>query len=365
MMGRCEQDLKILHAGAFVFFLTIWPLLLGGLFVDSSWKERTGAYTLPAMWCTGYLTMSAVFYIPAVACILLKRRFSDLFLIWCILLLCLTVLSVVLLVRRRLRPLEIGAAWFKGLTFAEIAALVLVLAHAVVTFVFQYVNNDDYVYVANATTTLDTNTLLKYVGGTGQKLASFHAEDMDRLVSSPQFAYYAAVAKLSGTRPAALCHTYLPPVLTCLFFASFFLVGYRLFKGDRVKTGLFTVIVFLVCAGSAYSTYTAGLFLMVRSWQGKAQIVGMILPLILWIYLGVLHRMDMSVRDAVLLAVVLEASCLMTSMGAVLSAAAAIVLAAAAAWVCRKGKILLYSLPPLVLPAATALFYLALHKHLL
>ena len=142
-----------------------------------------------------------------------------------------------------------------------------------------------------------------------------------------------------------------------MFFICFFMVGYRLFRGNRRKTGVFAAFIFLVNISSYYSTYTAGTFMMVRSWQGKAQIVGMVLPLIIWLYLGILQNGSMSPGETVFLAALLEAACLMTSMGAVLSAGSAFLLAVITAIIVKNRKIVLMTLPPLILPLVTAAIY--------
>ena len=372
--------LRILQIGLFFVFLTIFPFIPGSLLIlpgsgtlpeeeSGSGKKpirpgfiagtgRAGAYTLPAMWCVGWIVMFASFYWPAVLCVLFHRSLNELTVIWLVITALLIIAAAFRLKNPEYNPKKLIDRYIHGITFPEIIASAAVLGHAVVTAVFMHIDNDDYAYVANATTALDTNTLLKYIGGTGKEVVTYGADGIDRLVSSPQFAFYAVVSKLFGTRPAALCHTYLPPFFTCMFFICFFMVGYRLFRGNRQKTGVFAAFIFLVNISSYYSTYTAGTFMMVRSWQGKAQIVGMVLPLIFWLYLGILQNGSMSPGETVFLAALLEAACLMTSMGAVLSAGSAFVLALITAIIAKNRKIVLLTLPPLILPLVTAAIYL-------
>ena len=65
----------------------------------------------------------------------------------------------------------------------------------------------------------------------------------------------------------------------------------------------------------------------------------------------------MSPGETVFLAALLEAACLMTSMGAVLSAGSAFLLAVITAIIVKNRKIVLMTLPPLILPLVTAAIY--------
>lgn len=340
----------------FLLFLIIMPLLTGYLLLDG--KDRSGPYVLPGMWCTGFGVLFAAMYWPAVICILARRSLTDLTVCYVVILTALTAAGAAKMIRRRENPLHAVWMLLKGLTFPELLAFAAVFAHAAITALMMHVDDDDYAFVANATTSLDTNTLLRYIGGSGKELIRFSTDGIERLVSSPHFCFYAVIAKLSGTRPAALCHTYLPPVFTFLFFAAFLLIGYELFRGDRRKTGTFTLFIFLIAVSSYFSTRTAETFMMVRSWQGKAQVVGFVLPMLLGLYLKILREGRMTGRQIVLAAVFLEASCLMTSMGAMLAAGCVFFLSVITAALLGDRKVFLRSLPPLVLPLLTAVLYL-------
>jgi hypothetical protein len=58
---------------------------------------------------------------------------------------------------------------------------------------------------------------------------------------SPLFALYASVSHLSGIRPAVLCHTFVPGVMTAAFYGAFYEVAHGLFRKDRRKASLFLI----------------------------------------------------------------------------------------------------------------------------
>ena len=347
--------MQILQILSFILFLTVIPVLPGYLLTG---QDESGPYALPKMWCVGFTVLLAVLHWPAVILILLHGSLSALTVIYVAVTALLIAGAFIKMARRRENPFSSWRAIFKGITFPEVLTAAAVFGHAAVTALMMHVDDDDYAFVANATTSLDTDTLLKFIGGSGKVLVKFNMDGIDRLVSSPHFTFYAVLSKLFGTRPAALAHTYLPPVFTLLFFTAFLLAGYELFAGDRRKTGIFTAFVFVISMSSYYSTRTAGTFMMVRSWQGKAQVTGLILPLILWLYLGIVRSGKMTGRHMLLLAVLLLASCLMTSMGAMLCAVSAVFLAAVTSFVLKNCEPFLRSLPPLILPMMTAGVYL-------
>ena len=347
--------MQIVRVVLFILFLTIYPPVISCAFLP---PRKNGAYTIVLRWCFGWCLIYAVLYWPAVICILTRRSLNLLIAVWGILLLVLTVYALWKIRRRGIGLFGEMREYLSGLTFPEIAASAAVLAHAAVTAFMMHIDGDDYTYVANATTSLDTNTLLRYNGGIGKYLSKYATEGLNRLVAAPHFTYYAAVSKVFGTRPAPLCHTYLPPFFTCLCFASLFLLGYELFRGDRRKTGLFAVFAFLVSIFSYYSVYTAQTFMLIRVWQGKAQVAGFVIPMILWLFLVLIRKGSMERTDVLMLAVFLEASCLLTAMGALLCAGEALVLSVIAALILKQKKLFLYTLPALLLPLATALIYL-------
>ena len=339
----------------YLLFMTVLPAMYGYLLLP---EDVCGPYALPAMWCAGWTVLMAALHWPAVACILLNRSLTELTVLYLLILGALLAASAARMVRRHTNPFRIIRNFFSGITFPELVALAATGFHAVVTFLYMHVDDDDYAFVSNATTSLDTNTLLRYIGGTGKALTTYHVDGIDRLVSSPHFTLFAVMSKLFGIRPAPLAHTFLPPFLTCLFFFVFFLIGWELFKGDRRKCGLFTVFAFVIYMSAGFSTYTAGSFAMIRSWQGKAQVAGLIVPLILWAYLMFIREGEMRAADVVLIAFFLEAACLMTSMGAMLAALEALLLSILAALILKKKQFFLRTIPALILPVLTAGVYL-------
>ena len=341
----------------YLLFVTAVPALIGRFFVS---EEDGAPYTLPARWCAGFVCLLGLMYLPAVAGIYFKWTLTQLTFLYMGLVAALCAAAAFRLAVSGERPVRRVISAIKGGNLFELIAFALPAAHAVCTFLMMHVDDDDVAYIGAVTTSVDTNSLMKFDAVTGNLITSYATNEMNRLVASPQFAFYAVISKAFKIRPAVLCHTFFPPVLTMLFYTAFLLAGRELFQRDRKKTAIFTILVFLINMSSYFSVYTAGTFLMIRSWQGKAQIVGLILPLLFALSFRILGRGTINGADLRYLAALLAAGCLLTSMGGVLAAGAAGLLLLLIAVLKRKGRILLYAIPAYFVPAVMLGIYFTL-----
>ena len=322
--------------------------------------SRKGKADLLAAWCSGWLMMYALLYLPAAIGIEAGWTLDFTVKIWLALM---TPLAAAGIFRFTgfVKEGEIRAGnLFRSLTVFDWIALLLVLFHAFITFRGMYVDDDDINYVGAAATAVYTNTVLKYDPAVGNLIKNFHYIEVRKLVTAPLFVYYAAVSRMFHIQTAALAHTYLPPVFTCLFYGIFYTLGKRLFPKNRSYRGIFLILVFLIHMSSWYSIYTAGTFLMIRSWQGKAQIVGAVLPMLLVIFLDQDTGGRMPPSGIWLLVITMAAACLMSSMGAVLASGMVVMAAFIRAVQKRSSRILLSCLPALLLPVVSAVMYFRL-----
>lgn len=323
-------------------------------------KHADPVYPLLHSWVSGWILLYASILLPAEAGIFLPLSLKQLVLLWGGIIGIGFVYAVLLLRKDGYRPFRDLVKRLRETTPAEVLAMIPVLGHAACTFFMMHADHDDISYVGAATTSVDTNTLMRFDAVTGNLITDFAKNDMNRLVTAPQFAFYAVVSKVTRIRPAQLCHTWLPPVFTVLFFAALALVGARLFRNDRKKTGLFVIAAYAVSVFSYVSTQTAGTFILIRSWQGKAQVIGLILPMVLYLFLQIAERKESGAGDTVYLTLLFAASCLLTTMGAALTAVFAFVLAMVTAAVLRSKKVLFAAAPAFVVPAAAAVLYVLL-----
>lgn len=263
----------------------VLPGILGSPFVTEEDREPYGALF---SWCIGWAVLFALFFPLGVVCNLVHTSLTFLTGLYSAVLAAAVIAAVWIAVRRAGGSAGNNfIAFFRGITFPEIVSALLIFAHAAVTFLYMHIDDDDATYVATATTTLDTNTLMKFYGLNGKQLYNYLKFETHKLVVAPQYAFYAYLSKITGIRPAPLCHSFLPPVLTILFFSVYLLIAVRIFGKDRRKCGTFMLFVYVAAVFSSFSTYTSGMFMLVRSWQGKGVSAGYVIPMVLYVFLTI------------------------------------------------------------------------------
>lgn len=349
----------------FLFFIPL-PVLLGAPLLKDKEKEP---YPWLFSWALGFLILFAAGYVPALIGVFADLKLDYVFYIWLIILTLGAGYSTRFLTRHRQFRLSFGkrkGSSGKRIEPTELLCLLLVLFHAYVTFRYMHVDDDDAVYIAAATTSLDTDTVMHYNPMTGNVLAFLGQNDTSRICVSPLHVLYACISRLFGLRPAALAHTYLPPLLTVLFYVCVAMAGSLLFQKDRSKTALFTIFVYLVNICSYVSIYTSGTFLSVRSWQGKGFLIGAVLPLLIWYYLHLAENGGrIRFQDTLILLLLYGTAGLLTVMGMVLLCIMGAILTFLVLVKTRKIKVLLQFILCMIPPAFITALYFAVSKRLI
>lgn len=123
------------------------------------------------------------------------------------------------------------------------------------------------------------------------------------------------------------------------------LIGRALFQYDMEKTGYFLLLLSGLHLFAAYSERTSGLFLLIRLWQGKAILAGILLPMLLYMAIRMFwQKEDCGVRqtvpDWVFISALMCACCMVSSMGIMLGAIMLGLLGLLAAWRHKSLRIL-------------------------
>lgn len=315
--------------------LGVVPFLLGLLYTRFVEEEKNNLLLHMA---SGYMIMFGLFEIVALPLIWQRQSLSLLIAIYGGLLLVLSVISFVWNVKRLPEIFRNVVCSIKNFTFCIWAQLAVTCGQIWIYCRYQYANADDSFYVAAATTALSTDTILAYKPYTG--VCYEHLPS--RYVLSPIYAFNAVISKVTDTHPAILAHSVFMILFLLLAYAVYALLGRALFYYDMEKTGYFLILVSALNIFAAYSEQTGGLFLLVRLWQGKAILAGILLPMIL--YLGIrIFMLEGKRADWILMAVVLCACCMVSSMGIMLGAIMLGILGILFAWRKKSIRLLFYS----------------------
>lgn len=306
--------------------LGIVPFLLGLFYTGFTEKEKNNILLHMA---SGYVIMFGLFEIIALPLIFLHRSLSMLVYLYGGVLAVFSVISLLCNIRRIPVIFDGIKHAVREFTLCIYAQLFLILGQIFVYIRYQYYNTDDAFFVAASSTSLATDTILAYSPYTGtlyEKLPS-------RYVLSPFYAFTAAVSKMTDLHPAMIAHMVFMILFLLLSYAVYALLGRIFFSCNMEKLGYFLLLVSALHIFSAYSERTSGLFLLIRLWQGKAILTGILLPMIL--YMAVRMFFDLSedvIADWALLFFLMCACCMVSSMGIMLGAIMIGILGILAAW---------------------------------
>lgn len=264
----------------------ILPYGLGRLIV----KDKEAKPWTVIVW--GYVFIWALYEIFAVALILLNRSLTELTLLSGLCAFAIFVFSVV--VNRDLfkNDWQRFLKFFKNLGFIKQPITfyffaVTALLQAAYIFKYQHVDEDDADYIVLAKDALERNSLLRVNSYTGFA----DIPELKRIVS-PFSLWIASLSKLGHVEPATMAHTILPPVFLFLAYAAVYVCIDGLIrlssnsdgddKGEHNKRIWFAMFIFsLLILFGGLSTRTYGAMILLRSWQGKALLCAIILPLCL------------------------------------------------------------------------------------
>lgn len=290
------------------------PVLIGMSFTKYMKEERNSLFFAVLI---GYMIMLGVFELFVLPCIYFKRSLMELSSIYMAVLAVWSVCSVIM--NRKhfvevIRNVIIEIGQNNGILVMSAGVVLFQLFYY---FKHVYYNADDAVYVASAVTSYTTNTIFEinpYTGELYEKLPT-------RYVLSPLHAFYAILSEYVGTHPAIFIHTVCMFLFLMLGYMVYYLFAGLLFDNDVRKKGYFMVMVMVLLLFSGFSERTAGTFFIIRLWQGKAILAGILLPFVLYLVIRIYLNRH-TVADWIVLFFTMCSCCMVSSMGIMLGAVA-------------------------------------------
>lgn len=263
----------------------------------------------------GYLVMWTVMQCVAVPMIFLHRGFREMTYV------CLGVFGAMILwtlvtdLGWSLGQWKSYPSLWKKQGIVQSGLLLLVVLQAAYVSLGYLVNDDDAYYVATAQTSLDTDSMYAVDPYTGNDLSSFPA----RYVLSPFPMFVAFMSRLIGVKAPGLAHTLLPFILLIFVFFVLYMWAKKLFDNQRTAQNCFLFLSMVLLAFSNFSTHARGMMTFSRIWQGKAVLASILLPFLLLLGVKMVTE-SYEKKDWIFLLVVMFSSCLVSSMGIILSA---------------------------------------------
>lgn len=337
-----------------IFLLCIWllgmPLLAGGLFVPS---DRTKGQALPRgtrkvkelifRWFSGQVCLWAGFQLVCTPLILLQKDYLYLRIFFAAFCVALSFWGLAFSYRSRRKSrlhLVPEKEEAKKETWIAWGVFLVLLAFQLIQAVrMTYADGDDAYYVALSTTTENASTMYQKIPYTGESTSLDLRHGL-----APFPVWIAFLASMSGIRTVSVAHVAVPFVLIAMTYGIFYLLGERLFAKNREALPVFMSFTALLVLFGDYSFYTAENFMIARSRQGKAALGNIVIPVLLFLFLVLLEKMQAEekpgIRFWILLCAAMTAACLCSTLGALLACMLAGVVGLCAAVCCRRFKVL-------------------------
>lgn len=302
-------------AEAYLPFLgyVVLQIVVGIIGLNIVRDREVGFSGLLKSWIFGQMLCFAVFQVLAVPMILLRWKFDVLF--WCYLG-SMTVVFGFGCWGLKGRQIRLSICWKQWTWLAYVLAAIcasLILWQSGIYFFGMHLDEDDARWLAEANDALVENRMMVINYDTGELVNHFMmAED----VSSPWPMINAMMSKFFHTRVSIFAHTIYSPVAIFTIYGIYWLIGTELFKKIESRLGflLFTAVLILFYGGGVYSQ---GSFSLIRIWQGKASVAGIIIPMLLYLFIWLNKENRISGWIAVLITAF--AGCLMSGIGIFLS----------------------------------------------
>ncbi len=342
----------------------ITSYLLGALFV----KEGHGIF---ATLLGGFLTELALWEIISLPAIFLKLSLSALSLTIQTVIIAVCVISIYRCKESFFDPWKncIGGWWGRIVRFftlkaglkdvVALIALGIVLVQTLLLVVGVHYDDDDAFYVATATTAIDTNTIYRYTPFTGAEYSDLPA----RYVLSPWPMFSAVLSYIFNMRPIIVFHTMLPALIIPASYGVLYLMGQAIWREDpdrEAKTYGFLIAASFLQIFSAFSTWSVGMRLLIRVWQGKTVLASVVIPLLMMLMIYDWRSKKLSRHMIFYITVTLLAGCFMSSMGVVLPVIELGVLGLTRAIVNKDLKYSLQLIPCIIPNALLGVVYLAI-----
>ncbi len=321
------------------------PLAVGCCLPLDVETQRPGQGQSPVFaWIAGQMILWAAFQLVCVPFVLLEQEFDAVTKAFGVLSGVLVLAGLTRLVlQKRTGGLKLvtkpergtSQTWLPWLLFAG-----LLMFQLIQSVRLAYGDGDDAYYVAVSSITENAETMyrkLPYTGGTSQ------VDIRHGLAPFP--VWIAFLARVSGIKAVSVAHVAMPLMLIPMTYGIYYLLGKRLFRKRRGLLPWFLIFTEVLVLFGGYSFYTVEHFMLARSRQGKAALGAVVLPMLVYLMLVLLDKLQEESRLSwglwILLCGVMLVGCLCSTMGAFLMCMMVAVTGLCAAVSYKRWKVLI------------------------
>lgn len=307
---------SILSYISIFLFMLVFPFLDGALLTRFFKNEENKNYISLNLIC-GYMMQWAIVEIVCEICYLNKLGLMVLVICYVIFSVGLAVVSIVLNKKRLFEILVNPIDIVKKSKFLMIIPIVIIIFQVGYITTHLHSDDDDTWFIAWAERDYETGTVMQYDPYKCRYLEEGEEWSVNYRYS-PFPDYYATIATVTGVKAVIIAHTFYPMIGTVLGYMVYFLIATRLLKDKYKEQAIFLILAAIILQYSGYSVFTQGTFFMVRLWQGKATLCGIIIPLMIYLGLGLNDKK--TIAEWIFVLCTTTAGCLVSGMGVIIGA---------------------------------------------
>lgn len=264
-----------------MFFNFMLYFVFGSLITGRSKKT---AFSVTGTVFVGFFLYYTLFTICCIPVMLRWRPLTMLCGIWTAVCIAVLVLSALLSFRAwKKKAIEMADFLQEHMLFTLGLIILTGIEAAVIIFNYQFTLDAAY-YVANVTTSLQTNTMNIYDPYTGDWQDHFEMRYF--------FATYpmndAVMCQLFHIHPLVWVKTTMTGTSVLLTNMLYYMIGNKLFNGNRTRIFLMTFFASLMNF-FFITIFTASNFLVTRTYEGKCLLGNVVLPGVIYIYINMLE----------------------------------------------------------------------------
>ncbi len=323
-MGRMLEPVICLLL--IIISMLIVPFFLGTVVVSLIRidKNPVNSYVI------GFLTMMAICELVAVPCVLLKASFNMTVIIYFLVIVLMLTIGIVkkcILPEIDVKSLKKRFSTYGMIEHITLALAIIIWGIIIVNSVRLYVvDQDDSRFIVTASDMIRTNTLFLSDPNTGIVHDTWsYGIDASKDIIAPHAVFCAILSRVTATDTTLFMHSIYPVFLyvIALFIYNNLISeliegsdSLRLSKHRTAYKNLFLILIAIIMVFHYSTRNTRETVFLVRLWQGKAILAGVIIPALF----GALYLIQRKTDNLhyVLLFIVSLAGCLASSMSTLL-----------------------------------------------
>lgn len=233
----------------------------------------------------GFLVYFGCFQLICLPFTILHQKLSTLSIIWLIICSIIIIVATIIYGKRWFADFKNAILRLRKCNPYIITAILVVMLQLIFIVVSEYTEMDYMYYVGDVTTSVYTNSLSAYSPYTGLKLDVLSS----RYLLSTYPMNDGIFSQVFNIHPLIIIRNITPMVVIFISNLLYYKIGKILFKNDTTKACVMLIIAFIINAFN-YTIFTSSTFLFLRTYEGKAILPNILLPMVFLVFIQMLNN---------------------------------------------------------------------------